>query len=162
MRQCVTLLCSYAVPLDGFGIVFGHALAFVVHDAQTDLPQGIPLLSSQGKNRSTTQRRRFRVIGMPPFTLRVVRGIISALPLASARQRRHRVASAIFASIHAKPSPMHLCAPPPNGKYANGGSSLRNSSVQRSGRNSSGSSNQRGSRCAISGETITATPGGTW
>ena len=49
---------------------------------------------------------------MPPFTLRVVRGIISALPLASADQRRHKVASAVFASIHAKPSPMHLCAPP--------------------------------------------------
>ena len=33
----MSLLCGHAVPLHRFGIVFGHALAFVVHDAQVGL-----------------------------------------------------------------------------------------------------------------------------
>ncbi len=63
------------------------------------------IIAAGGSTGSTIWRRRFRVIGVPPFTLRVVRGIVSASPLASARQHRHRVAGAIFATIDAKPAP---------------------------------------------------------
>ena len=44
MRRGIPLLGSHAVPLDSFGIVFGHALAVVVHDSQVVLRVGVTLL----------------------------------------------------------------------------------------------------------------------
>jgi hypothetical protein len=75
-------------------------------------------------------------------------------------QSRAIVASASRASSMANRSPMQRRGPPPKGKYANFGNSDRISSVQRDGRNCSGSSYHWGSRWTTHCWTETVAPSG--
>jgi hypothetical protein len=60
---------------------------------------------------------------------------------------RAMVLTARTSSIHANESPMQRCAPPPNGKYANGDRDALNSGVHRSGMKRSSSEKNRASCC---------------
>lgn len=72
-----------------------------------------------------------------------------------------RVASTRAASTWAKRAPRQVRGPPPNGYQACSGTASGASASQRSGRNSSGRGNQRGSRCVVHWLHQTTVPAGT-
>src|SRR5262245_16716588 len=78
--------------------------------------------------------RRVAIIRMPCLVRSVTSGWGSTR-CPGTSTRRHCcaiVATTSTSSIHANESPMQRRGPPPNGKYANGGTAARNSGVQRS------------------------------
>lgn len=94
------------------------------------------------------------------FTVNSATGCTSRPGMLRARQRWVKVASTSPPSFHANGSPMHPLAPPPDGKYANGGGPDWWTGSHRSGRNAKGSSHQRGSRCTHQAATMTNVPWG--
>src|SRR5208282_1770706 len=71
------------------------------------------------------------------------------------------VASTSAVSISANVLPIHCLGPPPNGKYAKRGIRFSKSPSHRSGRNSSGASYHRASRCTVHCANETPEPFGT-
>lgn len=103
------------------------------------------VLFSQTTGPRGTRRTR---IGLSAPKASSGRGSIGSWDSSSMRYRCMALATTSSISVTANWLPMHRCGPAPKGKYALRSRFATSSAVKRSGRNSSGSSQNSGYRCA--------------